>query len=221
MTSAVFLLYALGHLGLFAFALRLFLRWRHPATVPLLLVTFGLVYGNAMLALGGSIGHGPVLEQLSVPRFFMHALSTPLLMLTALGLVQRSGAAWAHGTWLKVAVALLTLAMIAVGFHADVLSLVLEPQQQGDLVSYGNAATRGLPIAPIVTILVLIGAGVVVWRHGGGIWMLAGAGLQFAAAALAGVLVFAGNLGELALLAGLVVTDWKLSEPLGRSADGR
>lgn len=52
MTPLIFLLYALGHLALFGWALSLLLRRSSPATVPLLIVTFGLVYDNALLAVG-------------------------------------------------------------------------------------------------------------------------------------------------------------------------
>lgn len=211
MTSIVFLLYALVHAGLFVWALRLLLLYRHAATVPLLVVTFGLIYDNAMLAAGGLIGHGELLKQLSVPRFFMHAFGTPLLMLSSLGLVQRSGADWARRPLVAALVATLTISMIAVGVEADLISLELEAKRTADLVSYGNAATDGPPIAPVVTILVLIAAGIVVWRRGGGPWLLGGALVQFAAAALGDAVVIAGNLGEVALLAGLVATDQRLS----------
>ena len=219
MTSLVFLLYALGHVVLFGWALWLLLRYRHPATVPLLIVTFGLVYDNAMLAAGGLIGHGELLERLSVPRFFMHAFGTPLLMLSALGLAIRSGAEWARSLPVAAAIALLTLAMIAVGVEADLIGLDLEANRVGDLVSYGNAATDGPPIAPIVTIFVLIAAGVIVWRRGGGPWLLLGSLVQFAAAAIGDAITIAGNLGELALLAGLVATDSRLARSNPSPAD--
>lgn len=211
MSSLIFLLYAAAHLALFAWALRLFLSYRHPATVPLLIVTFGLVYDNMLLGAGAGIGHGEMLETLSVPRFFMHAFGTPLLMLTALGLVRRSDAPWSRSTILAAGIALLTLAMIAVGVEVDLLRLDLAPKAPAGVVSYGNAASHGPPVAPIVTILVLIAAGMVVWRRGAGPWLLLGALIQFAAAAIGDSIVIAGNLGELALLAGLVITDAHLS----------
>ena len=211
MTSFVFLLYAAGHLALFGWALILFLRHRHPATVPLLVVTFGLVYDNALLAGGAAIGHGDMLERLSVPRFFMHAFGTPLLMLSALGLLRRSGAAWSRSALIAASLAVLTVAMIAVGVEADLLRLELAPKATAGVVSYGNAASHGPPVAPIVTIIVLIASGVVIWRHKAGPWLLLGALVQFAAAAIGDAIVIAGNLGELALLAGLVISDWRLS----------
>ena len=211
MTSFVFLLYAAGHLFLFGWALILLLRYRHPATVPLLVVTFGLVYDNILLAGGAGIGHGDMLERLSVPRYFMHAFGTPLLMLSALGLLRRTGASWSRSALLAAVVAILTLAMIAIGVEADLLRLELAPKAPAGVVSYGNAASHGPPVAPIVTIIVLIASGVVIWRRGAGPWLLLGALVQFAAAAVGDAIVIAGNLGELALLAGLVISDWRLS----------
>jgi hypothetical protein len=214
MTSLVFLLYALACSALFGWALRLFMQHRCPTTVPLLIVLFGLIYDNAVLAGGAWIGHGELLERLSVPRFFMHAFGTPLLMLSALGLVRRSGTRWAQSGVVVGGVAVLTLLMIAVGAEADLLRLTLVAKESAGVVSYGNASSLGPPIAPIVTIIVLIAAGVIVWRHKGEPWLLAGAVAQFVAAATGDAFVIAGNFGELALLAGLIVTDDRLSTSL-------
>ncbi|HET9428397.1 MAG TPA: hypothetical protein VFO69_08580 [Allosphingosinicella sp.] len=211
MTSWIFLLYAAGHLALFGWALILLLRHRHPATVPLLIVTFGLVYDNVVLAGGAAIGHGELLERLSVPRFFMHAFGTPLLMLSALGLMRRSGAQWSRTSLPAVGIAALTLAMIAVGVEADLIGLELAPKAPDGVISYGNAASHGPPVAPVVTIIVLVIAGIVLWRRKVGAWLLIGALVQFAAAAIGDAIVIAGNFGELALLAGLVMSDARLS----------
>lgn len=220
MISFFFLAYALAHVALFGWALRLFLQHRHPVTVPLLIVLFGLIYDNAVLAGGAWIGHGELLEHLSVPRFFMHAFGTPLLMLSALGFVRRSGAEWSGSGVVAGGVTALMLAMIAVGVDADLLRLDLVAKETAGVVSYGNASTAGPPIAPVVTIVVLIAAGVIVWRHKGGPWLLAGAVAQFVAATVGDAIMIAGNLGELALLAALIVTDARLSkspEPTRRS----
>lgn len=211
MNSLIFLLYALAHAALFAWAMWLLLRYRQPATVPLLIVAFGLVYDNLLLAGGGALGHGPLLEQLSVPRFFMHAFGTPLLMLSALGLARRAGANWTRASWVALLVGALTLAMIALGVQAELLDLQLEPKREGDLLSYGNASTDGPPIPALVTAGVLLVAGWLTWRGGAGPWLLIGTIAQFIAGALGNAIAVAGNLGELALLASLVATDHLLS----------
>ena len=69
--------YAVGHLALFVWALVLLVRYRQPATVPLLIVTFGLVYDNFIIAAGSTIGHGPLLERLSVHAFSCMRLGRP------------------------------------------------------------------------------------------------------------------------------------------------
>ena len=210
MNTAIFLLYAAGHFALFGWALLLLLRHGRATTVPLLIVTAGLVYDNLMLAAGSSIGAGEQLRQLSVPRFFLHAVATPLLILSGLGLARRAGSRIVRSRAVAAAVLLLTLAMVAVGFRAEMLSLELVLEQTGGIVRYGNGATDGPPLAPVVTILLLIAAGLLVWRSGGGPWLAAASLAQFAAAAIGDAILVAGNFGELLLLAGLVATDWAL-----------
>lgn len=219
MVPIIFALYALAHTVLFAWALQLLVRHREVSAVPLALVTFGLVYDNLILATGAWIGHGEMLERLSVPRFFMHAFGTPLLMLSALGMLRRIGPDWTRTKLAASLVGSVTVAMVAVGVDADLIRLDLAAKEVSGLVSYGNAATEGPPIAPIVTILVLLAAGFLAWRHDGGPWMLLGAVAQFIAAFIGDRLVIAGNLGEVALLAGLVVTQARISRR--RDADPR
>lgn len=213
MASLAFFAYAIGHCALFFWALLLFLRRRTPGTVPLLLVTAGLVYGNAMLGLGRYVGHGPVLEDLSVPRFFLHAIVTPMLMLSALGLVRRAGVAWARTAAVTIAVTALVLAMIALGFHTDMIRLQLEAKDAAGVVSFTNAAASGPPLPALVVVAVLIAAGLLVWRRTRWPWLLAGALAQLVLASLGDAIVVAGNLGELALLTALVAADWRLAGP--------
>jgi hypothetical protein len=213
MISFFFLAYALAHGALFVWALRLLLQHRHVDTVPVLIVLFGLVYDNAVLAGGTLIGHGGLLERLSIPRFFLHAFGTPLLMLSALGLVQRCGANWARSSGIAIGVTTLTLVMIAVGVAADLVGLHLVAKDSAGVVSYGNASAFAAPVAPLVTVLILLTAGVIVWRHSGGPWLLIGAIVQLLAGAISGAMMIVGNFGELALLAALIVTDARVPDP--------
>jgi hypothetical protein len=207
MISSIFALYAVANLALFAWALILLLRCPRPSIMPLLIVIFGLVYDNAALAAGRLLGHGELLQILTVPRFFMHAFGTPLLMLTALGLMRRQGPAWARTTEFAAFVSALTLMMIFVGVDRELFHLRLYPKQTGDLVSYGNAVSQGAPLAPIVTTAVLIIAGALLWRHRREPWLLVGATLQLGVALIGDAIVVAGNFGELALLASLVASE--------------
>lgn len=205
MTAAIFLVYAFIHVALFVTSIALLYRRRTLSTVPLSLVTAGLAYDNAMIAVGGSLGVGQELMQLSVPRFFMHALATPMLLLAALGLIQRTSADWSHAQLAKVFSLTLVVLLIAVGFWSDMLMLELEPKSEGSILSYSNA--NSFPVAPIATIIALIAAGLVLWRNGGGTWVLLGTLTQLAVTFVGEAVVFAGNFGEVALLAALVWTD--------------
>lgn len=216
MNNIIFLAYAAIHALLFGWALTQFLSRRTPSSVPLLLVTAGLIYDNGILAAGNAIGAGETLAQLSIPRFFLHAMTTPLLILSAYGLAAR---AWAklEGRLMIVLAVVITLAMIATGFWQDVFNLNLELQREGGVLSYGNSSADGAPIAPVVTMLVLLVAGLIVWWKSGIPWLFLGAVAQFAAALFADAAVAVGNFGEAALLAGLLLThsqmyrsDWRL-----------
>ncbi len=209
--QVIFLAYALGHLGLFVASVVRLLGSRTLASIPLILVTAGLVCDNAMIALGSAVGAGEQLQNLSVPRYFMHAVSTPLLVLSALGLVRRSGAGWSRGSVISAIAAVVVVALVAFGFWSDMLNLELELSTDDGLVTYSNV--NSVPVAPIAVIVLIVAAGVVIWRHGGGPWLLLGALAQVAATVTGDMLAFAGNLGELALLAGFVVTDWRLRRP--------
>ncbi len=221
MISFLFLAYALAHGALSVWAVRLFLQHRHPDTVPVLIVLFGLIYDNAVLAGGTFIGHGELLERLSVPRFFLHAFGTPLLILSALGLVRRSGAKWARSSVVGGGMAALTLAMVAVGVAADLVGLHLVAKDSAGVVSYGNASAFAAPVAPLVTVLILLTAGVIVWRHSGGPWLLIGAIVQLLAGAISGAMMIVANFGELVLLAALVLTDAILSRCVEYSPSSR
>lgn len=210
MNTIIFLGYAVAHSLLFGLALSVFLARRTPSSVPLLLVTGGLIYDNLMLAVGSGIGEGQTLAQLSVPRFFLHALTTPLLMITGYCLAAQTWASLNRRRLAVAAIVILMFAMIAVGFWQDMLNLSLELQRQDGVISYGNAGSDGPPLAPIVTMVVLLAAGLIVWWKVRIPWLALGAIVQFAAAMLADAAVPIGNFGEVALLAGLVATHWQM-----------
>jgi len=218
MTSTIYLAYAVAHFGLFVWAARLFLRCRHPSTVPLMLLTAGLVYDNAALGLGRFVGLGDTLENINAVRYTLHGFLTPLLMLSGLGLAQRARVGWAKNGVVVSLIVGATVAMVLLGLYYEVVTLRLVPDLVGDLVAYDNAGGIEPPVPPLVTILVLIAAGAAVWRSARWPWFCVAATAELAAAVGGGVLpVVAGNLGELVLLAGMVATDWRLSDPARRN----
>lgn len=194
-------------LGVLAIAAwRSWARFGRSYTLIVILVAVGLTYDNAILGLGRWIGHGPALEALSLPRFVLHALSTPLLVIVGFGAARAAGIRWAQQRGPHVAACLVATALVAWGVVTDIVLLELEEQSDGGIVSYGNAL-GAVPVPAIATIVGLIGFGVVIWRTNGWVWTALGAAVMFVASGLGSISGLLTNVGELALIVSLVATE--------------
>jgi hypothetical protein len=215
MLTAAYIGFALAQLALAVWAIVLFSRQRSLGAFTVALPIALLVWDNAVVALGATIGDGPLLIALSWPRFVGHALLTPIWILTAFEYARRVGAPSMRARGSLIAEWVLYLAMAALGFLKAVILLKFEPVSQGDLFYYTNGGGfPGPPIPALVMVVVVIIAGYVVYRRAGWPWMLAGGIVMFVAAAvpisLAGFLV--SNAGEVALSLALVGTERFLQE---------
>ncbi|XVV11413.1 hypothetical protein ACQP2X_42325 [Actinoplanes sp. CA-131856] len=185
MASAVFGLTALAETVLLVLVLRLPPQWtRHL----LALVVAALIWDNAVIALGATIGPGDALQALSVPRFVTHALLVPLLILIAAGLA---------GVADLRPFILVTALLIGIGVYTDIVTLALEPAHYAGTLRYTNAASSGPPIPAIAVILILIAFGVLLLKRHRSPWLLIGALTMLAAAAIG--IPWLANVGELAL----------------------
>ncbi|GAA0946868.1 hypothetical protein [Actinocorallia libanotica] len=177
------------------------------AVAPLVaVICLGLAYDNLAVAAGRVLGFGGTLEAVSAPRFWIHALLTPLLIVAGGSMAARLGVRWAASRVAVVGGGVLVAVLVAIGVFEDVVELELAPAKYADLVRYTNEGAAGPPIPAIVTILVLLALGVAIWRTAGSPWLCLGAVAMFAAAALGGSRPWLGNLGELALQAAVVAT---------------
>ena len=185
------------------------LRARSAAGAVAVLVAVvcaGLAYDNLAVAAGRLIGYGDALRAVNAPRFWIHALLTPLLVLAGVALAARLGVRRAAGRAAAVTAGALALLLIVAGAVFDIVALRLEPESYADAQRYVNADAAGPPIPAIVTILVLIALGAAVWRTAGSPWLCLGAVAMFAAAAVGASHLWVGNLGELVLQAAVVAT---------------
>ncbi|MEU4423809.1 hypothetical protein AB0F81_24525 [Actinoplanes sp. NPDC024001] len=219
MMSALFALIAVAEVVLLG--LIVVLRRRHPHWVLtlLILVVLALIWDNAVLATGATLGEGDALHALSLPRFWTHALLVPLLIMVGVGLGRGHGLRLLGGRATPAAFGVLTLLLIAVGARDDILLLDLEPTRYADTLRYTNAASDGPPIPAIVTILVLVGIGVALLVRARRPWLLAGAVVMFVAAGAGASMLWLSNLGELALILGVWLTATRLLStgyPAGR-----
>lgn len=204
MTSLLFAMVTVVHAGLTVWPARHAWIARSPYSLLVALVAFGLVYDNGIVAIGRLIGEGTLLESLNLPRFWIHALITPLLIIAAVGLARRLGAPWAQRRWVHGAFCSLATALILYGLLFELVGLELTTGREGDALRY-SAIESTPPIPSIAAIVVLIVVGATLARRGGA-WMGAGAAIMFAAAAVPSLPLLVANLGEVALIVGLGLT---------------
>jgi len=162
-------------------------------------VGLGVTYDAAVVGLGATLGTGSLLHALSVPRFVVHALLTPLLILWAADRVDA-------GPRMRRAAAALTAVAVAWGVLSELPHLHLVPKSYADTVRY--AAEHAVPPAPaIVVSVVLLAAGIMLWRRERRSAVLIGTVLLFIASAAAVAVPPLGNAGEAAMLLGLVAAE--------------
>lgn len=210
MDTVMFLAYTGIYLVLLAWGLALAARrrrWWTPANVPLLVVV-GLVYDNAVLGTGRFIGEGALLEALNLPRYWTHALVTPLLVVFAWHALVRAGVGWSRTRAAAVVAGVVTAGLVVLELaHAVGLELVV--RREYGVLSYGPVEEAGgPPVMVLVVSLALLVAGVLVWRRQGWPWLLVGTALMTVGSAVP-VPVDSGavtNLFEVILLVSVLAT---------------
>jgi hypothetical protein len=176
--TAAYFGYAIAQAALAVWAFTMWRKERTAAALTLMLPPAAVVYDNLVIALGSSIGAGPLLEALTVPRFAGHALFTPIWIVTAVAFALRAGAfagrerGFVVGSWALYGV------MVVIGLINEVISFSGELVSEGDVIYYTNVGRVFTPPPPSLTMLlvVLVCGAVVLWRtRGRWPWMLLGA----------------------------------------------
>ncbi|MGY0498970.1 hypothetical protein ACWZHB_10785 [Nocardia sp. FBN12] len=205
--SVLFELIAAGHLVLACLCMRWLARTGNKLLIIPMLLCLALLYDNAVIGAGRVIGAGEVLELVSVPRFAVHAVLTPLLIVWARAAADRAGVAWAGSRPAVATTWVLTVCSIGLALVNDVAGLSLQAQQWAGTLRYSNIPTPDSEALPVII------TGVFVLVIGVGIWirrryspLMITASIMTVAASLAASSPLLGNLGELILAAGLVGT---------------
>lgn len=226
MATLVFCLYSLAHFSTVVFAVRILRRYSAPGAAIIALLSLGLIYDNGIIALGSSIGIGATLETLSWPRFILHALVTPLMIVAVVQIAVAGGVRWLDSRTAWTGVWLLTAAMIGYGGY-ELTLLELQPACFSGITRYTSSASPaqfcfegqqslaglGPPIPSILAVFLIIGFGVSLWRRKrwpwfglGGLQMLLAAAVPFSQFGL-----IPGNGGEVILQFAFVATAYRLS----------
>jgi len=167
MDSVIYLIFAVVYAGLLAWGLRMWVDdLEKGMRYLLLLVTAALVWDNTVIGLGRWIGEGAFLEGLSLSRFWMHALVTPLLTLVSFDLIRRSGAEWAKRLAAQWTAFIFTAALIIYELWTETLPLELKPIMEYGALRYSSAeAATGPPLMVVLVLIPLFTAGIVLWRR--------------------------------------------------------
>jgi hypothetical protein len=138
---------------------------RRIGTLLVILVILGVGYDNLILALGNSIGAGPLLHGLSVPRFVLHQLILPWLIYAAYEQARLAGHAWANrkaSGWIALAA---TLVVLVLGVLTRLFGLRLEPEVMDGVTRYVALDTVGPPLVSILSISFVGVVGFFLWRR--------------------------------------------------------
>jgi hypothetical protein len=182
MSIALYPLYTLAHLVVAGWGISIWRVTRRTGTLLIVLVGLGVAYDNLILSLGNTLGAGPLLLNLSVPRFVLHQLILPWLIVAAFEQAKAAGHEWANkraSGWIILA---LTLVVLAAGIGTRLISLSLEPAVIDGVTRYVAVGVQGPPLVSILSIGFVGVVGLLLWRRNGWPW-------EF----LAAVLVFVGE----------------------------
>jgi hypothetical protein len=205
MRTALYLVALFGQLAILIAALRLFVGKRNAYLPLFLLNLLGLVYDCSIIAAGRFIGEGELLRALNAPRFWIHALFSPLLVIFVFGVTRRCGVPWAQSRTAHAVACLFAAGLIVMGARTDILALDLRPVIDGETLRYRNFAHTGPPIPVILVNVFTIAAAVAVYRRTRAFGMLLGASFMFLGAAITPRFPSLGNVAE-------VLFSWALLE---------
>lgn len=104
----------------------------------LILVIFGLVYDNLIIAFGRFIGEGNTLEALSKIRYWFHALFTPTLILFAWNVFHKTSLLSMRQTLWKLLAYVLTIGFIIYELLTSIIGMKLEPKWEDGVLTYEN-----------------------------------------------------------------------------------
>lgn len=191
-----YLIVALIQIALAVMMFRLMRRSKNWYAVPVFIIFCGIVYDNLIIGSGSFIGEGELLKALNMPRFVIHGIFTPMLLIFAFGIVKRVGVSWAQTKTLHSIVCLFALGLIALGVYDEIIKLTLAPVWENGTLRYKNIASAGPPIPAITTIIFVMIFGIITWWKTKSPWLFVGSFAFFCLAPFAAKFIWIGNLGE-------------------------
>jgi hypothetical protein len=182
MSGLLYIFYTVGNSLLMFWGLSLWQRYRMVSSLLIAAVIFGLVYDNLILALGIWMQEGALLYALSVPRFALHQLVLPWLILAAFDQGRRAGIGWAQSPRGRTAAIIFSALVMVAGVLTRMVGVTWEPTVMDGVTRYVAEGVVGPPLVSLLSIGFATVVGFFLWRKLGWPWL-----------ALAGLLVFIGE----------------------------
>ena len=208
MQNIIFIIVGLIQLGIAIYGMREVRKHFSWYALLVLIVVFGLAYDNLAIAMGAFLGEGSLTKILNAPRYWVHALFTPAMMIACFGALRMMGSKFAQSkTWHIIICSFATI-LIVLGSYSDILHLTLEPLAENGVLRYVNTFEfmKGPPIPAVLTIIVVLIFGVMAWRGFGFKALFIGSLIMFLMAGAAATMPLAQNIGEIAFATGLTLT---------------
>ncbi|NJN43339.1 MAG: hypothetical protein HC806_00410 [Anaerolineae bacterium] len=217
MAAILYPIYTLAHLWLFLRLLRLRRRadGRMVGALILQVVILGLIYDSLIISIGRWLGEGELLLRLNEGRFLVHAVFTPLLMVTTLYFANRGEVQIAKNRFSVVVVWLAGFSLIGFGLVTEfVLQSDFIPSEFMGTLRYVHANSI-LPFPSILTIIVIVILGALIWRKMKWPWVFLGGLVMFIGSAVPTSIVgpVVGSGVEVFLIGCLVATEQRLLTP--------
>lgn len=204
MASILFPLYTIAHGLLVIWFIHSWRASHKPeircAAAIALVVSVGLVYDNGLISLGAMIGEGELLQQMSMPRYYLHALFTPMMLFAMLQICAAAGLGFAQKAALRWAAGILAVILIPVGIYEDLVGLKLFPACYEGTVRYASrayenqlcdtatalepAAAGGPPIPAVTVVIIVLILGAILAVKRRSPWALLGGIIMFIGAAM-------------------------------------
>ncbi|MBK6597279.1 MAG: hypothetical protein IPG25_04865 [Proteobacteria bacterium] len=217
MFSAMFLFNAALQAVLLVWLVRIWRQTGAAAAALLLLPQALLIWDNLIVGSGHWIGFGDLLQSLSWPRFWGHWLCGAWLIIASGAILRLAGFSWAQERWVMGTFCLVTLALMAYELP-NFWTKVLLPVCEYDLIRYSTSVSAqqlcspeqavvaggGPPIPQLVTVLVVMGAGLVLAIKRKFPWLFIGGLLMFISATPPFMRYKMDNVGEVMICLGAI-----------------
>ncbi|MDJ0707976.1 MAG: hypothetical protein QNJ46_32285 [Leptolyngbyaceae cyanobacterium MO_188.B28] len=175
MAIVLHLIYALADLGLLIWDVRLWPQANDMVLALLVLLLLASIYDNLIISAGCFLGEGEFLKSLNTLRFLFHDLLVPLFVVITVELAHQGGVSWAAYPSSRLLGWIIVLGMIGFGLITRFLKLDMAPVTFAGTLRYTETQNMLLPLAAILTTLLVIGEGVSIWRQLQWPWVFMGA----------------------------------------------